>query len=91
MQAFIGIQFIYQAYFMKLMPFTNEVCQELIKMGYNHFVIYNEHDKDELRNPEAILTLEPVRNLPQNKAIPIKQMMTLPVDKTQKVYVVFKD
>lgn len=76
---------------MKHTPFTKDLAEKLLNEGYTYLVISDQMDKDGLREADAILTLEPIRDLPKNKALPIKQMMALPEDKLRKIYVLFKD
>jgi len=73
---------------MKIMPFSHDLCQELLNEGYSHFVIPNEQNKyEEHWTTETTFTLEAQRNRPLSKSVPIKHIMDLPAERAKKYYV----
>jgi hypothetical protein len=77
---------------MKIMPFSHDLCQELLDNGYTHFVIPSEQNKyDERWTQETMLTFEALRNRPQSNSVPIKHIMDLPAERAKKYYVMVKN
>jgi hypothetical protein len=76
---------------MKIMPLSYELCQQLLKMGYTHFVIKYDHDKSDYCVPKRIVTYEAIQsNLPA-LAGSIEYIMYLPENKIIQYYVMFHD
>jgi hypothetical protein len=73
---------------MKHLPLTKDLGEKLLNEGYSHFVISRRKEKDEFRNPDAMLTLEATTDLTESQTLPIKQMIDLPEDKLQAIYVI---
>ncbi len=70
---------------------TKDLGQKLMIDGYSHFILALNNHNGEIRNPEALLTLEPSKDLTQSKVLPINQLISLPEDKLQKIYVRLDD
>ena len=69
---------------MEIMPFSHDLCQELINKGYSYFAIPKQRNKyDEYWTPETILTFEALRYRPQTKSVPIKYIMDLPKERAK--------
>jgi hypothetical protein len=76
--------------FMKHVPFSKDLGQRLLDKGYSDFIIAKSKEDDVHRNPEAILTLSPCADH-QGRTLPIKQMMEMPENILQQIYVMYKD
>jgi len=77
---------------MKIMPFSHDLCLELLDNGYNHFVIPDLQNKyEEHGTQETMLTLEALRNRPESKSVPIKYIMDLPTERAKRYYVMVKN
>ena len=76
---------------MKTVPFSLQLCQELLTRGYNYFVIQNEQDKNGFFNPLDALTFAPVRENPNSSTgVLIKKVMSLG-SATNNYYILVED
>ncbi len=75
---------------MKIMPFSSDLCQQLLDRGYCHFVRrYRDEEQNIIAAPN-ITTFEAVREKVQ-PSIPIQQVMHLPEETLNRYYVLLRD
>jgi hypothetical protein len=73
---------------MKLIPFSPDLCQQLLDRGYCHFV--KRYRDEEIIAEPNITTFEAVRDR-EHPSIPIQQIMHLPPDTVNQYYVLLRD
>jgi len=74
---------------MKLVSFSNALCQQLLDMGYTYFVIPD--GSAEGTENENIHIFEAVRSRPLAKSVSIKHIMDLPEDTAKRYFVMYKE
>ncbi len=59
---------------MKLIPFSKDLCYDLIRSGYSHFSVESDQQKDELAARGRRVTYKAIRQ-PAERSIPIEQLL----------------
>lgn len=59
---------------MKLIPFSKDLCYDLIKHGYSHFSVKSDQQKDDYAARGGRVTYKAIRQ-PAERSIPIEQLL----------------
>lgn len=76
---------------MKLIPFSRDLCRDLIRDGYSHFAVRYGQPRDEYNNRNGKVTYKALRDKSMEPSISIAELMNEPDAASDECYIMLAE